>query len=284
MTVCYSIRDWDANFEVSQSRNVKGPHAWVAIPTKHDGKGFRRIMARDDGPVVYGAWILIVQIAAKCPKRGVLADSDGPITPADMAIKTGCPESIFSTSLNVLCSKEIGWMQTREVVADYEQSSSALPLQDKTNKTNQPTNQTDTERASERVAFCDSWPEVMSRLSSLGIVNSRQAVAEARDACNCTPDWAMKLIDYAQAHGKEPGAIVWRFKRAVPSLPLEQGWPQSGDDSPAVLERVAKASERKRLEDADSRATAMIKAGRRDKKPDQEIAAELTAAGLDWPK
>lgn len=105
----YSIRNWSEHYEKSQTKKVK--HAsWVPLPVKHDGKGFRRLMAMKNGAAIYGAWVLIVQVAAKCPTRGVLADGDGPLTAADLALKTGCPESVFSAALEVLSSPEVAWM------------------------------------------------------------------------------------------------------------------------------------------------------------------------------
>jgi hypothetical protein len=114
----YSIRDWDYHFECAQSRKVTGPLTWFPMPTKHDGKSFRRIMARMDGPMIYAAWCLIVGVAAKARVRGLLADTDGPLTAEDLAIKTGCAAEHFETALKVLSSKEIGWL----VVAEWEQS------------------------------------------------------------------------------------------------------------------------------------------------------------------
>jgi hypothetical protein len=118
MPVVYSIRDWNATFEVAQSRKIDGPHSWVAMPTKHDGKCFRKIMARTDGLVVFAAWVLIVQVAAKCQPRGQLADSDGPLTAADLNLKTGCPTEAFETALQVLSSKDFRWI----VVEEWEES------------------------------------------------------------------------------------------------------------------------------------------------------------------
>jgi hypothetical protein len=129
MAVLYSIRDWDEHFEVAQSRKAKRTHSWVALPTKHDGKSFRRIMLLPDGPEIYGAWVLLVQIAAKCPTRGILADKDGPLDEADFHIKTGAPQTLFSKALNVLSSRHIGWI----VGEPWEDSGSVLPPQ--TNKT-----------------------------------------------------------------------------------------------------------------------------------------------------
>lgn len=132
MALVYSIRDWNKHFEVSQSRKVEGPLDWVAIPTKHDGKSYRRIMLLDDGPSIYAAWILIVQIAAKCDPRGILADKDGPLDASDLAIKTGCRPQLFEKAFKVLTGNKIGWL----LVAEWEGSGSTLPLQDRTGQDN----------------------------------------------------------------------------------------------------------------------------------------------------
>src|SRR5689334_12355649 len=110
VAVVYSIRDWHRHFEIAQSRKLTKPLTWVATPCKHDGKSFRRLMLSENGPAVYGAWMLIVQIAAKCPTRGVLADQDGPLTADDLAINTGCPSSVFENAIKVLTSQHIGWL------------------------------------------------------------------------------------------------------------------------------------------------------------------------------
>lgn len=128
MATVYSIRDWDGHFEVSQSKRVTGPLTWVPLPCKHDGLGFRRIMAMDNGAAIYGAWVLLVQVAAKCTPRGVLADENGPFDTTDLQIKTGCAKSVFEEALNILSSKKIGWIIREE----SEDAPSVLPLQDST--------------------------------------------------------------------------------------------------------------------------------------------------------
>lgn len=123
----------------------------------------------------------------------------------------------------------------------------------------------------------------MTRLAGMGVVNARQACDTAKNGCQCNPEHAMALIDFAVANGKGPGAIVWRFSRSVPSMPVESGWPQNGE-ADAMVARDEKAMARKRREQRDSDATQIIKQGRKSKKPDEEIMAELVAAGLEWPK
>lgn len=110
MTV-YKIRNWRTNFEVSQSLRIVGPLSWVGMPTKHDGKSYRRLVRHPNGPALFGCWCLIVQIAAKCPNRGVLADSDGPLSSEDMEHKTGCPASLFDETIQLLLSKQINWLE-----------------------------------------------------------------------------------------------------------------------------------------------------------------------------
>lgn len=128
MAVVYSIRDWERHFEVSQSRKVDGPLSWVATPTKHDGKSFRRIMRREDAGDIFAAWILLVELAAKMPRRGVLADDDGPLDAECLHDKTGFSAAKFRTALKVLSSNEIGWV----LVADWERAGSVLPPQYRT--------------------------------------------------------------------------------------------------------------------------------------------------------
>lgn len=109
----HRIKDWDRHFETSESRKRKGPLAWVGIPCKHDGRGFNRLRRQADWPAVYGAWSLIIQIGAKCPIRGTLADQDGPFTALDIADKVGLPEALVQRCLDLLTDQQIGieWLE-----------------------------------------------------------------------------------------------------------------------------------------------------------------------------
>lgn len=109
--MAYKIKDWDTHYEKAQVRRCK-TMSWVAIPNKHDGKGFRRIAKHPDGVSIFGAWVLIVQVASKMPTRGVLADKDGPLTAEDLADKTGFPEKIFEKALKLLSQPRIGWLES----------------------------------------------------------------------------------------------------------------------------------------------------------------------------
>jgi len=111
MTI-YAIKNWDENYEIAQSRQCKGMKmSWVAVPNRHDGKGFRRLVRNPNNVQVFCAWNLIIQVASKQKIRGRLEDTDGPLTAEDLSDKTGFPEEIFQMAFEVLSDPKIGWLE-----------------------------------------------------------------------------------------------------------------------------------------------------------------------------
>lgn len=110
MATLYTIRNWAEKYENGEARRVKGMLDWFKCPTKHDGLSYRRIMRRPDGLSLYGAWILIVAVAAKCEPRGVLQSEDGPLTAEDIALKTGADEKAIFKAMQLFSSKEVAWL------------------------------------------------------------------------------------------------------------------------------------------------------------------------------
>ncbi len=108
------IKDWDLHFGNSHSRKVVGPLRWVAIPTKHDGSGYRDLVTRPNGAAFYGAWVAMVAVAGKAPVRGYLIDDRTPLSPRLLMLKTGLEETIFSQTIDFL-TKEIGWMEFKDI-------------------------------------------------------------------------------------------------------------------------------------------------------------------------
>lgn len=109
----YKVKNWDALFETYETKKLKRL-TWVPMPNKHDGKGYRRILKLQHGPMVYAAWLLILQVASKCEPRGILRDEDGPLSALDLSDKTGFPEKYFELAFNHLTAKEIGWLESDE--------------------------------------------------------------------------------------------------------------------------------------------------------------------------
>lgn len=174
----YIIRDWNEHFECAQSRKIKGPMTWVSIPCKHDGLGFRRIMALSDGPAVYGTWVLIVEVAAKCKVRGVLADERGPLTSEELAFKTGCPQQNFDRALEILTSERVGWI----VVDESHSATSTLPTQDPTLPNPTKPDQTDTSidiDVDHRLLGWIDWWNDLKREGAVAAGVSREPPSEA---------------------------------------------------------------------------------------------------------
>ena len=109
MSDCYAIKDWEKNFENSESRKIKSL-TWVPMKNKHDGKGYRRVCQHPKSVQVFCAWNLLVQVASKMPTRGLLRDDDGPLTTSDLSAKTGFPESIFEEAFKLLTDNKIAWL------------------------------------------------------------------------------------------------------------------------------------------------------------------------------
>ena len=121
----YRIRDWPHLFENNRTRELKKLD-WIPVPNKHDGDGFTDLISRPNGPALFGAWILILQLASKCDPRGTLirnpASSCGniaskrgvvpmPHTAATISRITRCPEDLIQHCLEVLTG-EIGWIDS----------------------------------------------------------------------------------------------------------------------------------------------------------------------------
>jgi hypothetical protein len=108
----YRIKNWIENFENNRTKEMKDMR-WVPVPNKHDGEGFRRIMAEKDGIIIYGCWNLILQTASKSHPRGTLLRDDGtPITAAIISLKTGWGSvKDFQRTLDFCSSPEVGWIE-----------------------------------------------------------------------------------------------------------------------------------------------------------------------------
>lgn len=121
----YKVRDWDSIFETSETKKLVHLR-WVPVPTKHDGKSFRRIAALPNGCEVFTAWMLILQIASKCKPRGYLQDAGTPITAEDMHLMTGFPLLVFQEALLILSEGKIDWLETVDYY-DFKQTSGEPP-------------------------------------------------------------------------------------------------------------------------------------------------------------
>jgi hypothetical protein len=119
----YRIKNWSTTYENAQSRKHSNL-AWVPVPNKHDGRRFREVSMLDPSGGTFAAFILMVEIASKCKHRGDLVDSDGTgLTPFDLQLMTGYPETMFENAIKILSNQRIGWI---EMVEQYQSDGSAV--------------------------------------------------------------------------------------------------------------------------------------------------------------
>jgi hypothetical protein len=114
MMSLYRISQWDTLYETHETRKIKKALAYVKLPNRFDGAGYRRLMTHEDGLTIFGAWILILEVASRCPIRGTLADANGPYTAEDIAMKTGTRAEQIEKALGVLSHPRIGWIEELE--------------------------------------------------------------------------------------------------------------------------------------------------------------------------
>lgn len=262
MSTHYTIRNWDDLFENAQSRKCNQLR-WVLVRNKHDGKSYRRLIQMPNGPALYAAWVLMLQVASKCPTRGVLADEDGPLDADDLAAKTGCPVELFAEAFEVLSSPRIGWLDSgepdpgRAVGACSQSAPSTLP--DHATVSSQKRREGKGIKTPSPPSPCAqgggdgySWGDFEADIQALGVATVSRTVKEARSRME--PSEARQIVqefrDFPDGLAKA-GALTWRVENGswpfdVPELPgdpeqerLESehgdeldGW----DDLPALCE------------------------------------------------
>ena len=110
------VTNW-SRFEPSDSRKCKSMQ-WVAVPINHSGLGYLEVMSHPDGIRMIGGWLLILQVAAQCPKRGLLVADSGRILGArEIALKTRAQEKDVRACIALLLSN--GWLEEVEASGQH---------------------------------------------------------------------------------------------------------------------------------------------------------------------
>ena len=165
----FEIANWETHFEIAQSRKSAARHRWVAIPNDHGGRGYKRIMREKNALEIFAVWIVMVQLASRAPRRGVLADEKGmAYTFEDMSLYTDFPIASFEAATPFLL--KIGWLcrcDSNALPPRYHHATStvATTVQDKTIPNNTKQNNT-TELSIESKEYVSS-PEKHSARSEV---------------------------------------------------------------------------------------------------------------------
>lgn len=124
------VTNW-SRFEKSDSKKCV-TMTWVSVPINHSGLGYLEIMSHPDGIRMIGGWLLILQVAAQCPTRGLLvADSGRVIGAREIALKTRAQEKDITACIALLLQN--GWLEEVEVSGQHPDTiRTASGLQDST--------------------------------------------------------------------------------------------------------------------------------------------------------
>jgi len=248
VTIAYRIRDWNGRFETAESRKVKRLN-WVAVPNKQDGGGRRHLLKLPDGPALFGAWNALIQVASRCPERGLLMDDIGPLDAHELEVRTDIPAELFDRLFDVLTDPKnrILWLETANLPEHPDEPGcnpvatgfvrEKPPIQDRTGQDR--TDPTNTGVAGEQdepdpSAYRHFAPEVLShypedRQSKGG--STVEAIAKALAVASRDKGDAdagrLWLIDRVKAYADLCGRVPTDRRKFIP---LAKNWFDGGPD------------------------------------------------------
>ena len=113
----YRIVDWESLYENNRTRDMKAM-TWVPVPVKHDGYGYGLLTVKN-GAARLGAWLAILQTAAKSHPRGtLLRDGRHPHTPESIGVKTRLDPEVIRETIEICLRPDIGWIEVVDVQGD----------------------------------------------------------------------------------------------------------------------------------------------------------------------
>lgn len=72
----YRVKNWDTIYENNRTRQLKVMQ-WLPLPVKLNGDGYTLTMDDKNGLLLFGAFIVILEVASTCDPRGTLIRSSG---------------------------------------------------------------------------------------------------------------------------------------------------------------------------------------------------------------
>lgn len=103
------MKDWGTHFETAGSAALERT-LWVPMPNRHDGETYQAMMAEPDAATLFAGWVLLVQVASRCPVRGVLVkDSGVPHDARSLAARTRGRVEWFERALAYFVG--CGWLE-----------------------------------------------------------------------------------------------------------------------------------------------------------------------------
>jgi hypothetical protein len=114
----FHVVQWAQCHENHESRKY-GRLGFIYKPNKHDGLGFRRLVANEDRVALYAGWNLILEVASKSDRalRGWLVRDGRPLDAEGLSLMTGFPKEMFEKCLRFFIEPQMGWLEQAELPA-----------------------------------------------------------------------------------------------------------------------------------------------------------------------
>lgn len=106
----YRIIKWAERHEDAETRKRKGALTSIPVPTKMR-LSLRKFLRTPSGLETFGAYIVLAEIAARMPIRGVLADANGPLKVDDISELSGADPERLGAALNALSMPPLQWIE-----------------------------------------------------------------------------------------------------------------------------------------------------------------------------
>lgn len=111
----YRVVRFDEVFSKRDAMRNAGAARWVSVPIDFASSGYEDLVDEfgPDAPAIYGAWIVTVQVAARCDTPGTLTTSRGvPLTPERVARRAQMPTAPFVRLFE--WAQTVGWLELVE--------------------------------------------------------------------------------------------------------------------------------------------------------------------------
>lgn len=107
----FAIANWTESFENAQTRRTKHLNS-VLMPIRGQSNVQKRMLTFENGYKALAVWHLIIQMAAKCPQRGLLIRGTGALDFDDMSLDLGIPEADIREAFAILCHEKVQLIET----------------------------------------------------------------------------------------------------------------------------------------------------------------------------
>lgn len=113
--IFYQIRNWDhpqLGYENNRTREKVGVLDWFKTRIQLGTEELNYLLGLPDGPSLYGAWCLLLQMAARCRPRGKFLRFDGaPHSIESMAQNCGITAGLCKSAIEAVL--KIGWLESK---------------------------------------------------------------------------------------------------------------------------------------------------------------------------